>query len=118
MTEVVSGIMRAAAGCLSLLALMAPLLWGCQKQPSAKPSESATPPQVQVPSDPTRRVWQKEKAKVFAAVAKCSLTPAEAIRQLEQRRKELTPSVKDGRKLGFSPAKVKQIASKAGCAAA
>jgi len=107
--------MTTVARCLCLLALVAPLLWGCQKPQDSNSSDSVSPDGQQQSVDPTRARWQKDKAEIFAAVETCDLKPADAIRQLEQRRSELSPALKDGRALGFSPERVEQIARQAGC---
>ena len=110
--------MRSVAAGFCLLVLMGPLLAGCQKQRDANPSGVVTPAEPRESVDPTRARWQKDKAEIFAAVEKCQLAPEEAIRQLEKRRSELAPAVKDGRALGFRRSRVAQIARKAGCAGA
>ena len=103
--------MRVLTSGLFFLALIVPLLGGCQRKPAGTPPEAVQ----QQPSDPTRELWKKEKAEVFAAVGSCQLSPEDAMQRLTRRRDELAPAVKDDRPFGFDPVKVRQIAEKAGC---
>lgn len=116
MAAILSVLMRSVTTSLSLLVCVAPMLWGCQQQQATSIPDPVGQVQQKRPAiDPTRALWRKEKAEIFAEVEKCVLSPSEAIRKLEKRRAELSPSVKDGRGIGFRPAKVNQIASQAGC---
>lgn len=113
--------MRAIAVCLSLVALAPPLLFGCQTQQAPSPANPVTEnqqaKQPAAPIDPTRAIWQKEKAEISAEVENCELTPQEAIRRLRSRRTQLAPQVKDGKPLHIGGNKIKRIASQAGCPA-
>lgn len=115
-------LMVRASRAIPVTALLAVLVWGCGMKPLASPTGS---PSREVPTaggavriDATRATWRKEKAAILDAVKTCKVTPVDAIRQLEQRRAELAPSVKDGKPIGFSRAKVKQLAGQGKCASA